>query len=220
MRCWNSNIGMLFTATLNISWVHKIFIWKQRGQCSQGESADGESRSKQNGQSCKAECNGLVWVSFCAPTFNCSRKTQPQTMRNFLVRPGKQICSWSIIRFFRFRLTSNGLPGANGKGPFMSLSSVPQASPILWLRTTTCLPPSLKRGLIWKAMSLPLRKFTVNLWKTFLSLLRQCSYCVACTTEISSENTENWVLCAGQRGKAYILALGLTLPKMVIIILS
>lgn len=91
------------------------------------------------------------------------------------------------------RLTSNGLPRAKGKGPFKSLSSVPQRSPILWLRTTTCLPPSLKRGLIWKAMSLPLRKFTVNLWKTFLPLLHQWPHCVACTIKKKSEH--NWELC-------------------------
>ena len=185
MRCWNSNIGMLFTATLNTSWVHKIFIWKQKGKGSRGERADWESWSEKNGQSCKEEYSVLVQGSFYAPTFNGFRKTQTQrTVRNFSDRPGRQICSWSIIKSFGSRLTSNGLPGANGKGPFMSLSSVPQASPILWLRTTTCLPPSLKRGLIWKAMSLPLRKFTVNLWKTFLFLLHQCSYCVECTTEI------------------------------------
>jgi hypothetical protein len=29
--------------------------------------------------------------------------------------------------------------------------------------TTACLPPSLNRGLRWKAMSLPRTKFTVNL---------------------------------------------------------
>lgn len=118
------------------------------------------------------------------------------------------------------RLTSNGLPRAKGKGPFKSLSSVPQRSPILWLRTTTCFPPSLKRGLIWKAMSLPLRKFTVNLWKTFLPLLHQWPHCVECTIEKKSEH--NWELCCvlGKKGKTYILALGLTRPRMVIIILS
>lgn len=68
-----------------------------------------------------------------------------------------------IARFLFLALTSNGLPRAKGKGPFRSLSSAPQRSPSLWLRTNTCLPPSLKRGLMWKAMSLPLRKFTVNL---------------------------------------------------------
>lgn len=41
-----------------------------------------------------------------------------------------------------------------------------------------------------------------------------------CTTEISSEKAENCLLCAGSRGNAYILAFGLTLPRMVIIILS
>lgn len=132
------------------------------------------------------------------------------------VDPEKRQQSYIIM----IRLTSNGLPRAKGKGPFKSLSSVPQRSPILWLRTTTCFPPSLKRGLIWKAMSLPLRKFTVNLWKTFLPLLHQWPHCVECTIEKKSEH--NWELCCvlGKKGKTYILALGLTRPKMVIIILS
>lgn len=61
------------------------------------------------------------------------------------------------------QLTSKGWPGAKGKGPWMVRSSFPQRSPCRWFRTSTCFPPSLKRGLMCSAMSFPRRKFTVNL---------------------------------------------------------
>lgn len=104
--------------------------------------------------------------------------------------------------------TSKWCPGMKGKGASSSRSSRPQRSPSLWLRTTTCFPPSLNRGLMWRAMSLPRKKLMVNLveTQTFVTLVGPTRQ------EFESEMK--------MRERTYILASGLTWPLMVNISLS
>lgn len=64
--------------------------------------------------------------------------------------------------FFWSCLTSKFCPGTNGKC-CSSLSSLPHFSPMQLFLTISFLPPSLKRGLKWKAMSRAVARSTVIL---------------------------------------------------------